>query len=142
VTTTRTAQITSPSTHQIRSRSLGVLGAVLAALAIWIVAGPLLDADLLVRSGVGSPQSVGAGSVVAASLLAALLGWALLAILERLTSRARAVWTGVALVVLLMSLSGPLTSGTTLSTKATLAIMHVTVAAVLIQTLRRTSPVA
>jgi hypothetical protein len=42
----------------------------------------------------------------------------------------------------MMSLGGPLTGGTTLSTKATLAIMHPTVAAVLIQTLRRNPPAA
>ena len=115
---------------------------MLAALAIWVVADQLLGANLLVRSGGGSPQSVGAGTVVAASLLAALLGWVLLAVLERRTSRARAVWTGVALVVLLLSLSGPLTGGTTPSTTATLVLMHLTVAAVLIPTLRRSSPAA
>lgn len=142
MTTTRTAQSTSPSTRPTRARALGVLGAVLAALAIWVVADQLLGANLLVRSGGGSPQSVGAGTVVAASLLAALLGWVLLAVLERRTSRARAVWTGVALVVLLLSLSGPLTGGTTPSTTATLVLMHLTVAAVLIPTLRRSSPAA
>jgi hypothetical protein len=144
MTTTQTAHTTSSSTRRTRARAraLGVLGAVLAALAVWIVADPLLGADLLVRPGGGSPQSVGAGPVVAASLLAALLGWALLAILERRTSRARGVWTGIALVVLVLSLSGPLTGGTTLTTKATLAIMHLAVAAVLIQTLRRSSPTA
>jgi Family of unknown function (DUF6069) len=142
VTTTRTARTTSPSTRPTRARALGVLGAALAALAIWVVADQLLGANLLVRSGGGSTQSVGAGTVVAASLLAALLGWALLAVLERRTSRARAVWTGVALVVLLLSLSGPLTGGTTPSTRATLVLMHLTVAAVLIPTLRRSSPAA
>jgi hypothetical protein len=44
VTTTRTAQITSPSTRPTRARALGVLGAVLAALAIWVVADQLLGA--------------------------------------------------------------------------------------------------
>lgn len=93
-TTTSQVQATSLSTRRAQVRAFGSAGAVLAALAVWILTVPLLDVDLLVGPAGGSPQTVGAGTVVAASLIASLLGWALLALLERRTARATAVWTG------------------------------------------------
>ena len=119
-----------------RTRVLGVGGAVLAAVAVWVLAVPLLGLHLVVRFGNASPQSVGIGFVVAASLIASLAGWGLLVMLERRTTRARAIWTGVAIAVLLVSLSLPLVAGTTASTRVALAAMHVAVAAVLIPALR------
>ena len=123
-----------------RLRALAVAEASLGALAVWVVAVPVGGVDLLVRSTGGPATAVGVGAVVGVSLLAGLLGWALLAMLERRIARARTVWTGSALVVLLLSLAGPLTAGTTAQAKAVLALMHLTIAAVLIPALRRTSP--
>ncbi len=139
-TTTDRDHFTSMPTRLTRARAFGVAGAALAALAVWTVAVPLLGVDLLVRPGGGSAQTVGVGTVVTASLVASLLGWALLALLERRVTRARTVWTGVAAVVLLLSLAGPLTGGTTSSAAAALTLMHVAVAAVLIPTLRHSPP--
>jgi hypothetical protein len=119
-----------------RSRALGVVGAVLAALAVWTAAVPLLGIDLLVRPGGGPAQAVGPGSVVIASLIASLLGWALLALLEHRTVRARAIWTASALVAMLFSLGGPITAGVTTAAAVTLTLMHLAVAAVLITVLR------
>jgi hypothetical protein len=62
----------------------------------------------------------------------------LLALLEHRNDRGRTVWTAIATVVVVLSLILPLTAGTTVSTKAALALMHVSVAAVLIPALRRT----
>lgn len=135
-------QIPSSSAHRVRARALGVVGATLAALAGWTLAVLLLGVDLSVRPGGGTAQTVGAGSVVAVSLAASLLGWALLAVLERRSSRALTVWTGVALGILLLSMAGPLTAAITTSGKAALVALHLAVAAVLIPTLRRTSPLA
>ncbi len=61
--------------------------------------------------------------------------WALLALLERFTPRARAAWTATALVALALSLAGPLSSGTTTAGKLALAGMHVATAAVLLAAL-------
>jgi hypothetical protein len=79
---------------------------------------------------------VGIGLVVGASVIGSLLGWGLLALLERRTARARTVWTVVAVTVLLVSLSLPLIAGTTVPAKIALAMMHVAIAAVLIPALR------
>jgi hypothetical protein len=119
-----------------RTRALGVGGAIVAAVAVWVIAVPLLGVHLLIRFGSGAPQTIGFGYVVGATLIASMAGWGLLAMLERRTSHARAIWTVTALVVVLASLSLPLTAGTTTATKVVLALMHVAVAAVLIAAFR------
>jgi len=140
-TTSNRERVTSlPARQRIRARALGVAGAVLAALAVWTAAVPLLGVDLLVRPGGGRTQTVGPGSVVIASLIASLLGWALLALLEHRTGRARTIWTAVALVVVLLSLGAPLTGGITTTAAVTLTLMHLAVAAVLITVLPLSSP--
>jgi len=134
-TTTR-GYTTSAAGRLGRTRALSVGGAVIAAVAVWAVAVPLLGLHLTVRFGSGSPQTVGLDLVVGASFIASLVGWGLLAMLERRTSRARTIWTVSAIAVLLVSLSLPLSAGTTTSTKAVLTVMHVAAAAVLIPALR------
>jgi hypothetical protein len=109
-------------------------GTVLAALAVWVIAVPLIGVDLVVPA---AGSTVGPLAVVGTTLLAALLGWALLAVLERRTARARRIWTITAGAIALLSLTGPLTSGASPAVTATLVAMHVAVAAVLIPTLPR-----
>jgi putative effector of murein hydrolase len=123
----------------VRARALAVAGAAAAALAVWAVAVPLLGAQLIVRFGGGAAQSVGVDYVVGAGVVGSLAGWGLLALLERHTPRARDLWTGAAVVALLVSLALPLSFGTTAATRVALALMHVAVASVLIPTLRLTS---
>ncbi len=140
MTTTTTLESTgrdTPLLSRNRVRALSVAGSTLAAIAVWIVAVPLLGDHLLVRFGDGAPQSVGVGYVAGAAAVASLLGWGLLALLERRTSRARTIWTAAAIVALLASLSLPLAAGATNSSRATLTLMHIAVAAVLIPALRR-----
>jgi hypothetical protein len=109
-------------------------------VAVWAIAVPVLGIHLIIRFGSAAPESVEVGLVAGASALASLAAWGLLALLERRTRRARSIWTAIAVVVLLVSLSLPLSAGTTNSVRATLALMHVVVAAILIPTLRRGSP--
>ena len=115
---------------------------MLAALVVWSVAVPLLGVGLTVRTTPGSTvQTIGAGFVGAVSLLASLLGWGLLAILERRTQRAGTIWTAPAgVVLLLLSLAGPLTAAVTTGGKVSLVALHLSVAAVLIPLLRSTAP--
>jgi hypothetical protein len=120
------------------SRTFIVVWAGIAALLIWLVQGPLTGVDLVVRNGNGT-TSVGLVAVVAVAVGAGLVGWALLALLERFTTRARRVWTVVAVAVLLLSFAGPLGSATTLQAKGALAAMHAVVGVILIAGLYRTS---
>ncbi len=138
--TTTTTRNRRSTIGRIRQRVLTVAAAVVAAVLAWLIAVPIVGIDLVVRPGGGAAQQVGLGSVVAVSLLASLLGWGLLALLERLVSRrALTAWTVVAVVVLMLSLSGPLTAATNAAVAIALVLMHLVVGAVLIMGLRRTT---
>jgi hypothetical protein len=124
------------------SRLLAVGAAVVAALAVWAVAALALGIDVQEPPrGAGPVRDLAVGNVVLASAVASLAGWALLAVLERVTTRARTIWTSIAVVVAVLSLGGPLTAAAvTTANRAVLAALHVVVAAVLIPLLARTSP--
>jgi cell division protein FtsW (lipid II flippase) len=122
-----------------RLRALGVVAAVLAPVLIWVVAVPVLGVDLLVSDGRRqSPTQfeVGLGAVVTVALGSALLGWGVLALLERFTRHARTVWTVLATVLLVLSLV-PLFGPMSGATRLTLALMHLAVGAALIPAFHR-----
>lgn len=123
------------------TRLTAVVAAVLAALAIWIIARPVLGIRLRPPEGFGPPADIDALNVVFASALASLAGWGLLALLERLTIQARTIWGIVAVSVLLLSLA-PLLFGTgiTAANRSALVLMHLSVGAVIIAVLYLTSP--
>ena len=123
--------------HSGRRRVLVVVTGAAAAALIWTVAVLLLGVQLLVRFGSGAPQTVGLGFVLAGSLMAPLLGWALLAVFERHTHRAGALWTRIAVAVLLVSFALPLMFGTSTSSRISLTLMHIAVGSVVITGLRR-----
>ena len=118
-------------------RAITVGAATLSAAAVWVIAVPLLGAHLVIRFGAGAPQGIGIDYVIGATVITSLIGWSVLALLERRTPRARTLWTSIAVLVVLVSLVLPLTAGTTTSTKVVLALMHVAVASVLIVGLPR-----
>ena len=138
-TSTAAKYSTAGITRVGRTRALGVGGAVVAAVAVWVLAVPLLGVHLLIRFGSGVAETVGLDYVIGATLIASLAGWGLLAFLERRTARARAIWTVAAVIVLIASLSLPLSVATTSGSKTALALMHIAAAAVLIPVLRRGS---
>ena len=115
-------------------RAAAVVGAAAAAFLVWLVAGPLADVDLTVERG----GAVGPGAVVGIALGAGLVGWALLAVLERVTARAAVVWRALAVAVLVVSLVGPLGATGTAAT-VTLMLMHLVVGTVLIVAMGRTT---
>ncbi len=141
MTTTNRSRTAASTTFHRRGRGGAVVAAVLTPLLVWSVAVPGLGINLTVEPGSDTRAALTVGPVLVAavSLLAGLLGWALLAVLEGRTQRAHAVWGGTASVVLLLSLAGPVTRATTTSAAITLIVMHVGVAAVLIPLLVRTS---
>ncbi|MGI5175002.1 DUF6069 family protein [Dactylosporangium sp. CA-152071] len=117
-------------------RPLAIVGAAVLALIVYFIARSAAG-DLVVKSG-GSEQTVSAVAVVATVVIAGLLGWGLLALLERFTAKGRTIWTVVAAVFLLLSLLGPL-GGTDAGTKVSLALLHLLVGAVIITAFTRTS---
>jgi hypothetical protein len=65
-----------------------------------------------------------------------LVGWGLRALLDRLTGRARTVWTVIATIVLALSLLGPVGSAVGGGTVAALIGLHLLVGLVLLLGLR------
>lgn len=121
-------------------RAVAVVLAVLAAVLVWVTAVPVAGADLLVEAPDGTSAAVEVSAFVASSLTAALLGWALLEVLERTVARPRRVWTVVAVVFLVLSFAGPLgMPGIALADRLWLALAHVVVAAVYVPLVARTA---
>ncbi|MEU7974828.1 DUF6069 family protein [Micromonospora sp. NPDC049089] len=131
------ATVTTPAPSLLRRRALGVAAAVVAPLAIWVI-GVLAGVDYTVESP-GQPATViGAGAIVMIALVAALLGWASLALLERFASRvARPVWISLAIVVTVLSFVPVLSVEATGGAKLALGATHVAVAVALIALLPR-----
>ncbi len=133
------AQSSTPSsTVAPRIRAVGL--ATLAAAGVWTVAKLAPGIDVAAPSfDASDPVDLGLGPVVVSSLLATLVGWAVLAVLERFTIRSNAIWTGAALAFTVFSLGGPLSgSGVDVSQRIVLVLLHLVVAAVYVALIRRT----
>ena len=128
-----------PDIKQGRARALCAAGGALAAALAWIVEVPLLGIHLNFRFGTGHIQTIGVGQVIGVTVAASLLGWLLLALLERRTPHARLLWTTIALAALAASLALPLAFATTSSAAIGLVVMHVAVGAVVIPAMAHTA---
>ncbi len=128
-----------PDIKQGRARALCAAGGVLAAALAWTVEVPLLGIHLNFRFGTGHTQTIAVGQVIGVTVAASLLGWLLLALLERRTPHARPLWTTIALVALAASLALPLAAATTTSAAAGLVVMHLTVGAAVVPTMAHTA---
>ncbi|NUP83415.1 MAG: hypothetical protein HOV96_38385 [Nonomuraea sp.] len=115
----------------LRRLLLTVISTPAVALAVWALAVPLAGVTLTVRQGDGT-QTIGPLLVAVVTLLAGLAGWALLAVLERWTTRPARTWRIVALVVLAVSLLGPLGGAVGAAATLVLLLLHVAVGAVLV----------
>jgi len=128
-----------PDIKQGRARALCAAGGALAAALAWIVEVPLLGIHLDFRFGTGHIQTIAVGQIIGVTVAASLLGWLLLALLERRTPHARLLWTTIALAALAASLALPLAVATTTSAVAGLIAMHVTVGAAVIPAMAHTA---
>jgi hypothetical protein len=139
LTTTTSAARAVPDARPGRTRALCAASGALAAALAWIVEVPLLGIHLNFRCGTGHIQTVAAGQVIGVTVAAALLGWLLLALLERRTSHARLLWTAIALAAVAASLGLPLAVAPTPPAAAALIVMHLTVGAAVIPAMAHTA---
>lgn len=128
----------TPTRRTAGGRSVSLLIATGAAVAVWLVAHSVLDIGLRAKTNGDEVREVGLPTVVIATLVVGLAAWGLLALLDRTTAAARTVWTAIASVVFLVSLLGP-AGAEGASSKAALACMHLVVALVLIPGFARTA---
>jgi Family of unknown function (DUF6069) len=118
----------------------GVVGAA-AALVIWVIAVPVFDVELTTTNPQGQTIEIGPVPIIVLSTIPALLGWALIALLERFTpSRAKTMWTVIAVAALLISFV-PLTQMSA-AAAVSLGLMHLVVGGVIIVGMRSTSKAA
>ncbi|GGV38434.1 hypothetical protein GCM10010182_73400 [Actinomadura cremea] len=128
---------TRPAVPGLRRHAYAVGGAVLATALLWAAARSL-GVELHVDPGDGRPaQVVGLPLIAGVTLVVSLLASATRAVLDRLTNRAPAVWTGLAAIVLPVSFVPVFYVEASGGAKATLALMHLGVAAVLVSLLGR-----
>lgn len=98
-----TTTSTSPATRGLRTQALAVGGAVLATALLW-TAAHIMGVTLRVDPGDGRPaQVIGLPLTATVTLTVSLLAWGVRALLDRLTRRATAAWTTLAVTVLLVS---------------------------------------
>ncbi|MDG4829124.1 DUF6069 family protein [Solwaraspora sp. WMMD1047] len=130
-TTSQPASASNGATRRRVTRALTVAAATGAALALWIVTGPVAGIELTVDRA-GATAEVGPAAVAFAAVVSGLAGWALLAVLERSVRRSKMVWTSIALIVLVLSLVGPLAQARTGSATAVLAGLHLLTGTIII----------
>ncbi|MFI5912584.1 DUF6069 family protein [Dactylosporangium sp. NPDC051541] len=109
-----------------------VVAAVAAAEIVYLLVRHAAGVDL----SVPGQGPVGPAAVAITAALAGLLGWALLAVLERTARKGRTIWVVIAAAVLLVSLLGPLGAASA-GAVAGLIALHLTVGAVLLAGLPR-----
>lgn len=115
-----------------------VPASAVAAVIVWIMAVPIAGVDLEAKAG-SQVQHVGITSVVAVSLVVALLAtvvrMALARAMRARPGRGARAWVILASAILLVSLAGP-ASAVTASAGWSLAALHVAVGGLLIVSLR------
>ncbi|MET8232756.1 DUF6069 family protein [Micromonospora sp. NPDC005298] len=122
---------TTRATARRTGRAFTITAGAAGALLLWAVHSPWAGTDLAVRRG-DATQHVGPVAVVVTALIAGLAAWALLALLERTVRRPARTFRVIALIVLVLSLAGPLASAVDTTSRLALLGMHLTVGAALI----------
>ncbi|MFI6207699.1 DUF6069 family protein [Streptomyces sp. NPDC051041] len=134
------------TTGPARTRALAVVAAVVVDGLIWLLAHSAFDIELRTPDGPGSTSTspLHLPAVLIGVAVIGLLGWGLLALLEKFAAgRARTVWTVAAVVVLVLSLFAPVFgAGLTAGNKITLVLLHLAVGVVLVPAFRRTTATA
>jgi hypothetical protein len=105
-----------------------VVLALAATHTIWAATFWFTGIDLQLRDGRGTVDAL---NVLAATLVAGGVAWAVAALLQHFTRRARMAWTMGCLFSLGGSLIGPLDAGAGTGSTAVLVLMHLTVAIIL-----------
>lgn len=119
----------------------GLLAGVLAVVAnlILFTLGSVLGTSFLVLLSPGATELTPVSPMMVAimSFVPAILATLLFALLRRSLARPVGLFVGISVVLLLLSLAGPLASAVDAATRMVLASMHVLAAAVIVGVLVR-----
>ncbi len=119
-------------------RAIAIEAALVANVLVLII-GRLVNGEFPLATVGSDDQTIGFVQVIVVTLLVGGVAWGLLALLERTTSRAKAIWTVIAAIVFVLSLLGPRGSGANTSSTIVLMCMHVGAAASIIPLMRRST---
>jgi uncharacterized membrane protein len=134
---TATATTTTTRVRRDRAKAVGV--AALATSLLYLVARALGTDFTLTDPGKAAAHTLVLPEILGFTLVFSLLGWGALAVLERYTRHARAIWSVLAGTVLLLSFVPIAAEHATTDTKVMLTVIHLAVAATLLPMLRHTS---
>jgi Family of unknown function (DUF6069) len=121
-------------------RIVAITTAATATGLAWLI-GRLAHVDYLVDTPIGTLQVTLALTVVA-TVVAGIVGWGVIALLERYTRSSGRIWIALTIVVLVLSIVPVFRTTANPATQYALAALHCVAAAVLIPALpqrRRTS---
>jgi hypothetical protein len=130
VLTTDTAPARSRAAVRRRRRALGIVATLVVTLAVWLL-GHLAGADYWISDSQGTVR-IDALVTTQVTVVLGLVGWGVLALLERLTRHGTTAWTVLAAVVVLASLIPIVLVEATTATRVALAAVHLAVGAVLV----------
>lgn len=120
-------------------RTMAIVDAIVLNVVILIVAR-VVNGEYPMATVGDDDQTIKFAQVIVVTALIGLVAWGLLALMERTTARAKAIWTAIAIVVFVLSLLGPLGSGVNTSSKVVLACMHIGAAVTITPLMRRSVP--
>ncbi|MGI8516732.1 MAG: DUF6069 family protein [Acidimicrobiia bacterium] len=124
------------------AKRLGAIAiAVVAAIVAWFVIESLFDVEMITPAMQGRPNmDISAVPIVLSVIVATLIGWGAMALVERRAQNPRRTWTTLAVVGTLLSLGAPFAGeGLDTTQRILLAVLHVVVAAVFIPLFARTA---
>jgi len=122
------------------ARPTAVVAGTFVGTLVWAILDQAMDG--LRQPGLGghASHSLGVVVVVVASLVGGLLGWAALVLVERVLHRGRRTWLAIVSSGLVLSLGGPLSgTGVTAGERLALVLLHLTVAAIVLPLLYRST---
>lgn len=117
------------ATARRRRRALGVVATLVVALAVWLV-GRLSGADYWIADSQGTVR-IDALVTTQVTVVLGLAGWAVLALLERLTRYGTAIWTVLATVIVAASMIPVFLVEATTATRVALVAVHLAVGALI-----------
>jgi hypothetical protein len=124
------------------AKRLGAIAvAVAAAIVAWLLIENLSGIEMMTPAVQGRPNmDIGPIPIAVSVIVATLIGWGVLALMERRAQNPRRSWTIFAVIGTVLSLGAPF-SGEDLATnqRISLAALHVVTAAVFIPLMARTA---
>jgi hypothetical protein len=133
--TTDTAPVRGRAAARRRRRALGIVATLVVTLAVWLL-GHLAGADYWITDSQGTVR-IDAVVTTQVTVVLGLVGWGVLATLERLTRYGGTIWTVLAAVVVVASMIPVFLVEATTATRVALVAVHLAVGAVLVPALVR-----